>query len=349
MIPCLRGGSVVESGISRLESASHFGGSPLANETPLRGVERYRVLSRFGIPLIRYLLRMPTNLDKALPELLGHLELENSGEDRYRGTSPPTSNGRIYGGLVFSQAMQAGLASVDPDRPPHSAHAYFLRPGDPTLPIEFEVDRIRDGRSFTTRRVVARQGETAILNLALSCHVDEGGAAHQVDVEMPAEPSGESHESGIRRGLEGLGIKTSQEDFGFGAFEVLAEGGLDMSSAPPRPPHLTCWLRARGSVPEAHGLHESLLAYVSDLTIAIPAFHPHEFGAMTPGLMSASLDHAMWFHAPFRVDEWIYAVQDSPVSGASRGLGRILFYSQDGRLVASGVQEALMRYRPAEA
>jgi acyl-CoA thioesterase-2 len=287
---------------------------------------------------------MSTGSKDALSELLNHLDLESVGSDVYRGLSPHAQNGRIFGGLVFSQAMCAAMATVT-ERAPHSAHAYFLRTGNPDLPIEYEVDRIRDGRSFTTRRVVALQEGEAIFNLSLSCHGDEPSVSHQVDVEIPAEPSGESHEEGIRRGLRGLGIHVSRDDFGFGAFEILAEGGLDMGDAPARPPELRCWIRAQGALPEGSPLHPPLLAYVSDMTIVMAAYHPLEFGAMSRNVQSASLDHAIWFHAPFRIDEWLYAVQDSPVLAGSRCLGRALFYTRDGRLVASAVQEGLVRYR----
>lgn len=297
------------------------------------------------MPCVRYFLPMTESPSSALTDLLEHLLLEDRGGDVYRGHSQSSRNGRIFGGLVFSQAMRAALATVS-ERAPHSAHAYFLRPGDPDTPIDYEVDRIRDGRSFTTRRVVARQAGTAIFNLAVSCHGDEPSASHQRDADLPAEPCGESHEDGIRRGLRAMGIEVPGDGFGFGAFELLVEDGLDMAAAPAREPELRCWMRTRGPVPDEPSLHPCLLAYVSDLTIMIPAYHPHDFGAMTPGIQSASLDHAMWFHAPFQIDEWIYAVQESPVLSGSRALGRALFYTRDGRLVASAVQEGLIRKVP---
>jgi acyl-CoA thioesterase-2 len=299
------------------------------------------------MPWFRYLFCMPKSPDSALTDLLEHLRLEDRGGDVYRGYSQESRNGRIFGGLVFSQAMRAALATVS-ERTPHSAHAYFLRPGDPEIPIDYEVDRIRDGRSFTTRRVVARQADTAIFNLALSCHGDEPSPSHQRDAEIPAEPAGESHEDGIRRGLRAMGIEVSTDGFGFGAFELLVEDGLDMATAPARDAELRCWMRTRGPVPDEPSLDACLLAYVSDLTIMIPAYHPHDFGAMTPGIQSASLDHSMWFHAPFPIDEWIYAVQESPILSGSRGLGRALFYTRDGRLVASAVQEGLIRGLPTK-
>ena len=292
---------------------------------------------------------MPNRLEDALPNLIEDLQLERRRENAFRGHSPESANGRIFGGLVFAQAMRAAQATVA-GRAPHSAHAYFLHPGNPDLPIDYEVDLIRDGRSFTTRRVVALQDEKPIFNLSLSCQVAEEGARHQRDQVIPEQPEGESHEEGIRRGLAAMGIEVSREDFGFGAFELRVEGGLDMAAAPVREPSLACWMRARGDVPsDEFGLHAALLAFVSDLTIMIPAFHPLEFGAMSPGVQSASIDHALWFHAPFRVDDWLYAVQESPVMSGNRALGRALFYSREGRLIASAVQEGLVRRRETSA
>lgn len=302
----------------------------------------YPFPGRTGIPWIRYPLHMTNSMDDALPRLLRQLELEDRGDDVFRGHSPPSRNGRIFGGFVFAQSMRAAAETVE-ERPPHSAHAYFLRPGDPEVPIDYEVDRIRDGRSFTTRRVVAKQDGTPIFNLSLSCQVPEPSVHHQRDIEIPEEPSGETHEAGIRRALATMGIEVSTREFGFSAFEVLVEGGLDMTAAPPRTPELGCWIRARGSVVANPGLHAALLAYVSDLTIVLPAYHPHDFGPMTPGTVAASLDHAMWFHEPFPIDEWVYAFQESPILTGSRTLGRALYYTRDGRLVASAVQEGLVR------
>lgn len=289
---------------------------------------------------------MQNTRERALPDLLQHLDLEHRGGDVHRGIAQEARNPRIFGGLVFSQAMQAALRTVEEVRSPHSAHGYFLRPGDPQKPIDYAVERIRDGRSFTTRRVVASQYGEVIFNLSISFHGEETSDTHQIDPTIPAEPSGESHEAGIRRGLAGMGIEVSEEEFGFGAFELLVEGGLDMIAAPEREPRLSCWIRSRGEISDDRpGLHESLLAYVSDLTILIPCYHPLGYGAMSPQVQSASLDHAIWFHAPFRVDDWLYAVQESPVLHGARGLGRALFYTRDGRLVASAVQEGLVRLR----
>ncbi|MAG33538.1 MAG: acyl-CoA thioesterase II [Deltaproteobacteria bacterium] len=285
---------------------------------------------------------MMTKPEQSLRDLLECLGLERREPDLFRGHGQPTHNGRIFGGLVFAQAMRAGQTTVD-GRDVHSAHAYFLRPGDPELPIEYEVDRIRDGRSFATRRVVARQDGQAIFNLSMSFHKWEPGASRQIDTEISGEPEGEPYEDGIRRTLKASGVSLSAEQFGFGPIEILVEGGLSMDADPPRPPELQAWFRSRGPLPDEPGLHAAILAYASDQTIVVSALHPMEFGLMSSGVQSASVDHAIWFHEPFRMDDWILAVHDSPVLKNSRALGRALFYTRDGRLVASAIQEGLVR------
>jgi len=286
---------------------------------------------------------MSSDSPDSLTRLLAHLDLESTGEGAFRGHSWHAPNGRIFGGLVFAQAMSAALRTVE-GRLPHSAHAYFLRPGDPKQPIDFEVDGIRDGRSFTTRRVVARQEGAAILNLALSCHREELGPRHQIDHPIPAEPEGEPYEEGLVRNLRGRGIELTVEALGFQQpIEIRIEGGLEMLASELRAPTLNAWLKSRGPLPDDPALHSMVLAYASDLTVMVPALHPAEFGLMSPGVQSASLDHSIWFHDTFRIDDWLYAVQDGPIVSRSRGLGRMLVYTRDGRLVASCVQEGLVR------
>ncbi len=289
--------------------------------------------------------------EEALADLLRRLDLERltsserPGDDWFVGHSPPAGNDRIFGGLVFAQAMRAGQATVE-GRAAHSAHGYFLRPGDPKRPIEYAVHRIRDGRSFTTRRLVAHQGDQAIFNLAMSFQQPEEAPGRQVDVEIPSRVEGEAYEDGVIRALEVNGISLSREQLGFGAVEIRVEEGLSMNEASSdRAPELRAWLRARGPLPDDPTLHAAILAYASDQTIVVAAQHPMPWGLMDPGTQSASLDHAIWFHDDFRIDDWIYAVHDSPVLKRSRALGRVLFYTRDGRLVASAVQEGLMRRR----
>jgi acyl-CoA thioesterase-2 len=285
--------------------------------------------------------------EDALADLLAHLELEPQGSnaegnDVFRGHSQRAGNGRIFGGLVFAQSMRAGQATVE-GRAVHSAHSYFLRPGDPERPIDYEVDRIRDGRSFTTRRIVARQDDRPIFNLSMSFQVPEEGPTRQIDAVIPPEPTGEEYEAGIVRAMARRGISLDKEQLGVGPVQILVEDGLDMNEGPGRAPQLQAWFRTRGSLPDDPALHAAILAYTSDQTIVVAAQHPMEWGLMDEKTQSASLDHAIWFHDDFRIDDWLYAVHDSPVLKRSRALGRVLFYARDGRLVASAVQEGLMR------
>jgi len=284
-----------------------------------------------------------TNADRSpLETLLSLLDLEPTGADVFRGRSEPALNGRIFGGLVFAQAMSAAQATAD-GRPIHSAHAYFMRPGNPDLPIDYEVARVRDGRSFHTRSVLARQGEPAIFDFMASFHANEPSPVHEAPVEIPVEPEGEEYEAGILRALRSRGIDFPAEKFGQGPVQILVEGGLEMTATTPRPPELRAWLRARGPMPDDPARHAAVLGYVSDLLITVAGAYPFDFRLMSPGVSSASLDHAMWIHEPPRIDDWIYVVHDSPVFKGSRVLGRALFYARDGRLVASAVQEGLVR------
>ncbi|MBJ20624.1 MAG: acyl-CoA thioesterase II [bacterium] len=285
--------------------------------------------------------------DDPLSDLLSHLVLEPvgpnaAGNDVFRGRSQRAGNGRIFGGLVFAQAMRAGQSTVE-DRAVHSAHSYFLRPGDPETPIDYIVERIRDGRSFTTRRIIALQDDTPIFNLSMSFQVHEEGPARQIDALIPTEPAGEEYEDGLIRAMATRGFEIRKDMLGSGPIQILVEDGLDMIGGTDRRPELRAWFRARGPLPDEPALHAAILAYTSDQTIVIAAQHPMEWGIMDEGTQSASLDHAIWFHDDFRIDDWLYAVHDSPVLKHSRALGRALFYSRDGRLVASAVQEGLMR------
>ncbi|MCA9509777.1 MAG: acyl-CoA thioesterase II [Myxococcota bacterium] len=281
--------------------------------------------------------------DPALSELLGRLELERLEQNLFRGTSPPAHNGRIFGGLVLAQGLRAAFHTVEAERSAHSLHAYFLRPGDPERPILYEVDRIRDGRSFTTRRVVAIQKGEAILNMAVSFMSDEDGFEHQIDVDVPAEVSGEVYEEGMRRGLRAIGIQVPDGFPKPQAVEILTVGELRLFDEQRYEPTMATWLRSRGPLGDDPALHQCVLAYASDLAVMVPAIHPHDVGMMSPGIHTASLDHAMWFHRPLRVDDWLYVVHESPVSARARGFGRATFYTREGVLVASCTQEGLIR------
>jgi len=284
-----------------------------------------------------------------LAQLLSYLDLETIERDLFRGESPTARRDRIFGGQVLAQAMVAANRTVE-GRQAHSLHGYFLRPGDPRIPILYEVNRIRDGRSFTTRTVVAIQRGEAIFNLSISYQLAEDGFEHQIDIPAPGEPQGEVYEDAIRRELERHGEAIDQDDRRFDLpIEIRTEGGLHFDDADVHAPLLRCWMRARGELPEDPALHQCVLAYASDFTIGVSTVRAHPIGLVTPGFRTASLDHAMWFHRPFRADEWLLFVQESPVSAGARGFGRGAFYTQQGVLVASCAQESLIRYRPPAA
>ena len=292
---------------------------------------------------------MPQNpIPAPLAELLTRLELEATGEDRFTGHSPPAHNGRIFGGLVLAQGMQAGFATVD-KRAAHSLHAYFLRPGDPTQPITYEVDRIRDGRSFTTRRIVARQGDQAILNMSISFMAEEDGFEHQIDVDIPDDVQGETYEDGMRRGMRARGIEIPDDQPADQPVEIRAIDPLRIFEEDRYEPTMRTWLRTRGELSDDLRLHQCILAYASDLSVMVPAIHPHDVGMISPGIQSASLDHAMWFHRPLRIDDWLYCRHESPVSARARGFGIVTFYTREGQLVASCTQEGLIRRRSERA
>jgi acyl-CoA thioesterase-2 len=281
-----------------------------------------------------------------LEQLLGLLDLERIEENLFRGTSPQNGRDRIFGGQVLAQGLVAANRTAPPEREAHSLHGYFLRPGDPKLPILYEVDRIRDGRSFTTRRVRAIQRGEAILNMAVSYQQPEAGFEHQLDAELPLEPAGEPYEEAIRREIARHGVVLEADDRRFDLpLEVRSVGGMHFAGSAVEAPTMQTWMRARQRLPDDLRLHQCLLAYASDLTLLVSAVKPHPVGMTTPGFRTASLDHAMWFHRPFRIDDWLLYAQESPVSARSRGFARGAVYTRAGELVASCAQEGLLRYR----
>ena len=280
-------------------------------------------------------------------QLLELLDLERIEMNLFRGVSPQNGRDRIFGGQVLAQALVAAGHTAPEDREAHSLHGYFLRPGDPKIPILFEVDRIRDGRSFTTRLVRAVQRGEAIFNMSVQYQLPEPGLEHQVPSELPRELSGEPYEAVVRREITRHGLEIEADDRRFDLpIEVRIVGGMHLSGAQPEPPYTQTWVRARGELGDDMRLHQCVLAYASDLTLLIAAVKPHAVGMMTAGFRTASLDHAMWFHRPFRADRWLLYAQESPVSARSRGFARGSFYTTDGVLVASCAQEGLLRYRP---
>jgi len=285
-------------------------------------------------------------LGTQLEQLLELLDLETLERNWFRGQSPQNGRDRIFGGQVMAQALVAAYRTVE-GRIAHSFHSYFIRPGDPRTPILYQVDRIRDGQSYTTRRVVAIQHGEAIFHFEASFCVAEEGLSHQVPAEVPAEPEGRLYEDEIRAELARHAPAIQRDDRRFDLpIELRAIGGLHLFDRTVRAPRTRTWLRAKGALPDGEGLHQAVLAYASDFTLLVSAVLPHPIGMAAPGFRSASLDHAMWFHRPFRADDWLLFDQDSPITDRARGFARGAFYTRDGRLVASCAQEGMMRYRP---
>jgi acyl-CoA thioesterase-2 len=285
-------------------------------------------------------------MSAAVQELLSVLDLETLEVNLFRGRSPDVGWQRVFGGQVIGQALVAACRTVE-DRQPHSMHAYFLLPGDPKVPIVYEVDRIRDGKSFTTRRVIAIQHGQPIFSMSVSFHNNEpGGLAHQID--MPAVPKPEElpSEAEIRERVLPLmpdpvrryyererPIELRPVEYGRYLGKKSEDGKFNV------------WIRATGRLPDDPAIHRAVLAYLSDMTLLDTALIAHGKSIFQRSMQVASLDHALWFHRPFRADEWLLYAQDSPNTGGARGLTRGLIYTQSGRLVASVAQEGLIRER----
>ncbi|MGJ7418007.1 acyl-CoA thioesterase II [Streptomyces cinereoruber] len=280
----------------------------------------------------------------ALESLLDLLDLERIERDIFRGRSRSSLVPRVFGGQVAAQALVAAGRTVPEDRLAHSLHAYFLRPGDPGAPIVYSVDRIRDGRSFTTRRVVAVQHGQPIFHLSASFQAYEEGLDHQAD--MPAAPDPET----LPTAGEML-PRHLPEDVARRLIEARAAVDLRYADTPPwgsagepREPRSQVWFRTNGKLADDPLLHVCLATYVSDMTLLDSVLLAHGRGGWAVGdVVGASLDHAMWFHRPFRADEWLLYDQESPSSGGGRGLGQARIWTRDGKLAISVIQEGVVR------
>ncbi len=281
----------------------------------------------------------------ALRDLVALLDLEAVEENIFRGLSPKDRWQRVFGGQVLGQALVAAQRTVE-DRLCHSLHAYFLRAGDPKTPILYEVDRSRDGQSFTARRVVAIQKGQQIFTMSASFQVPEAGMEHQVP--MPDVPEPESLKSEHEWRIE-IAADMPDEARAW----LLRERPIEIRPVDPanrfapgnHPPRQIVWVRAVAALPDVAALHQCVLAYASDMTLLDTSLLPHGYSLFTPSLQLASLDHAMWFHRPVRADEWLLYVQDSPNASGARGFNRGLVFRRDGTLVASVAQEGLIRRR----
>jgi acyl-CoA thioesterase II len=287
-------------------------------------------------------------MGKALDRLIELLDLEQIEVNIFRGLSPDENRQRVFGGQVAGQALVAAGRTVPADRPVHSLHAYFIRPGDTAVPIVYLVDRVRDGRSFTTRRVSAVQHGEAIFTLSASFHHAEPGPEHAGP--MPDVPPPEMVERNSDRMARLLGqsprqLRESPIDLrSIGLMSAEAAGDPSL-----RTTQNLIWLRVDGDLPDDPLLHVCLMTYASDMTLLDSVLLGHGLTWLDGSTSGASLDHAMWFHRPFRADRWLLYAQESPVASGARGLARGQVFTVEGELVVSVVQEGLIRSRPRSA
>ena len=275
--------------------------------------------------------------------LVSVLDVEPVEENFFRGIATPGGRGRSFGGQVIAQALMAATHTVDEDRPAHSLHAYFMRPGDATRPVLYQVERDRDGRSFTTRRVVAVQNGKPILNLAASFAIEEPGLSHQDEMPDVPEPEMLKTEREIAEAFEGelpeMFIKW-----------LRVPRPMEIRPVTMRPPFSremrrdqAFWFRVPGQIGESPALHRAALAFASDFGLLGTSAHAHAKAFADPDMQFASLDHALWIHGPFRADEWLLYTMDSPWAGGARGCTSGRIFTRDGLMVANVAQEGLIR------
>jgi acyl-CoA thioesterase-2 len=285
-------------------------------------------------------------MQSVLADLIDLLALERLDRDLFRGRSQDLGWHAIFGGQVLGQALSAAAQTVPAERPVHSLHGYFIRAGDVTRPIVYEVDRLRDGRSFTTRRVAAIQEGEPIFSLEASFQVDESGFDHQDP--MPDVPAPETLRSEREMAIA-LADRLPESVRAI----ATAERPIEIRPVDPRnplrpkvtAPQRSLWYRTIDKLPDDPALHRYLLAYASDFSFLGTALDPHGVSWLTPGMQVASLDHVMWFHRPFRFDDWLLYAVDSASASGGRGLVRGRFFDRAGRLIASCAQEGLIRQR----
>ncbi|MGL4240495.1 MAG: acyl-CoA thioesterase II [Beijerinckiaceae bacterium] len=285
----------------------------------------------------------------AVSDLIAILDLERLENSRFRGVSPQVGWKRIYGGLVVAQALVAAMRTAPDGYAPHSLHSYFILPGDPAQPIIYETDNLRDGRSFATRRVVARQNGAAIFALSASFHVPEDGFDHQAEMPRVARPETlMSEKQMVEAFRDKLPENITRYFLRDRPIELRPTNFRKYLGAAPtdeekRHPTQHVWFRATGPLPDDPALHTAFIAYASDMTLLDTAMVAHGKSVFDADIMPASLDHAMWFHRPVRADGWMLYAQDSPSASGALGLARGLIFSEDGTLAASVAQEGLIR------
>jgi acyl-CoA thioesterase-2 len=287
-------------------------------------------------------------MSAALAELLAILDLEQTGENSFRGRSAFAIRNRVFGGQIVAQALVAAARTVE-GAEPHSLHGYFLVGGDPSAPIDYEVERMRDGRSFSTRRSVAKQHGQEIFTLTCSFHTPEPGFDHAL--EMPDVPDPETLKGPDRTAIAASRLVPAALQRYFRQEQAIDVRPVDLgryfpkADRSPLPETQNIWMRATGRLPDDPAIHRAVVAYLSDMTLIDTILVRHQRTVFDPDVLAASLDHALWFHRPFRADEWLLYAQVSPSAHGGRGLVRGGLYSRDGQLVASVIQEGLLRLR----
>lgn len=283
-------------------------------------------------------------MNQQLQQLFDHLDLETLDDGLFQTRHKNEGWRQIFGGQVLAQALLSASRTVDDARQPHSLHAYFLRPGDKEHPILFQVENLRDGKSFCTRRVTAIQHGAAILNLAASFQVAETGLSHQE--AMPDVPPPEAcltRRELVERFKDSLPEEVTRRFSQPFAIDLRHMEVENMMRPEARPARRSVWMRVNTDLPADYPLHAHMLAYASDMTLLDTSLRPHAMSLFSPQLQIASLDHSMWFHRPFRMDEWLLYVQDSPSASAARGFSRGNIFRRNGELVVSVAQEGLIR------
>ncbi|MGY1529115.1 acyl-CoA thioesterase II [Luteimonas sp. A649] len=287
---------------------------------------------------------MPNSTPAPASELLELLTLERLEDNLFRGQSRDIGTKYVFGGQVLGQALSAAQATLTQPRSAHSLHAYFLRAGDIEHPIVYDVDRTRDGGSFSVRRVTAIQHGKVIFFCAASFQDAEGSAEHQLTMPEVPQPEDLDPAPAIPdKVLAALPTKIQRWLDRSGPFEFRHVYPRDELNPPKRPPYQQVWFRLAEKVDDAPELHRALLAYASDFHLLGTATFPHGISYYQPNVQMASLDHALWFHRPFRADDWLLYSIDSPSAQGSRGLARGMIYDRNGRLVASTAQEGMIR------
>ncbi|MEM9624111.1 MAG: acyl-CoA thioesterase II [Pseudomonadota bacterium] len=280
-------------------------------------------------------------MNKVLQEILDLLDVESIEKNLYRGQNHNTEH--VFGGQVLAQALAAAYRTVEAPHQLHSLHAYFLRAGDWQIPILYEVDRIRDGRSFTTRRVAAIQHGKAIFSLSCSWQKAESGLMHSQP--MPDVPPPESLRDDLQayQAIAAEHPETARYSFRFEAIDSRPVERILVTDPGKHPPVRHTWLKAQDKLPDDPEVHLALLAYMSDLDFMSTSMLPHGRNAIRASVRGASLDHSMWFHRPFRADEWLLFAKESPNANGARGFVRGHFFNRAGELVATAAQECLIR------